>query len=122
MEIYGIRDIDDLIYYELHKIYTKEICAKICNMKKTKLWENPSLILKSIVRDKGCFQHNYNDIVYEMNIKEKEEYDMYLEDRCANCKYYGFPCRNCCYIFPQPEDSGEPNTYEIFDCNWCNWE
>tara|TARA_B100001564_G_scaffold284618_1_gene247367 strand:- start:423 stop:788 length:366 start_codon:yes stop_codon:yes gene_type:complete len=120
MDIYGIRDIDDLIYYELHKMNLKVVCENIRNMKKTKLWENPSTRLRSIVRDKGCFEHNYNDIVYEMKKEEKEEYDIYLKEHCANCEYYGFPCRNCCCIFPQPEGSSstEPPTFEIFNSNW----
>lgn len=121
MEITGNFDVDEFIYFELHKILNKELCNEIRTIDPNFIWNNPSDNLKTKIRcDRGAQQHFYNDIWYNMNDSDKNYALNYTYGAgnygvCLNCKYYGFPCRNCCeYCLPMNQDFN----YELFQANF----
>lgn len=119
-DIYGHRDIDDVIYKELHKMNLKDVKKELLKINTNELWKSPSELLVKIVSvDRGAYQHFYNDLWYNLNNYNKNMalHDIYGQDHedhgyCLNCVHYGLPCRNCCYCFPSL------NRSELFQANF----
>lgn len=118
VDICGIRDIDDLIYKELHKMYQKEINEWIKYNGNNKVWKAPSYNLSHAVnRDRGAFQHFYNDIWYNMSpLNQSALVQFTYSSPCMNCQCYGFPCRNCSECFTNSQES--VNICEVFHSNF----
>jgi len=58
------------------------------------IWRNPSENLKNLCKDKGCIQQRYHELEEMIEDHNMWAWKDCTEDKCLNCKAFGFPCAN----------------------------
>jgi len=87
---------EDIQWYIWRMVYSQTVLVDVITKHKI-IWEDPSDRLLSLCKDRGCIEHGHNELSDLIEDENMWCWNNCVNNRCANCAAYGFPCSNLAY-------------------------
>ena len=87
-------DLPEAVQYNILKKISNETWVHDISAKHKFVWTNPSERLIELCKDTGSIQQGHHELDEMIDDCNMWAYKACVNEKCENCKMYGFPCLN----------------------------